>query len=124
MTRAPPAQERLGVLLVMKRVRARPGAHQHWSAWGCCLDVRVGVRGCYTGRNPGSTSTGAPGRAAYVRVGVRGLGRACWLNVSPRRSTVRMRSVLRATAQKPSGHCSDAKPLAWSSASYDTGASM
>ncbi len=37
-------------------------------------------------------------------------GQDCWLKVSPKRSRVRMRSVFLATATKPSGHCSEAKP--------------
>mmetsp|Transcript_11543 Transcript_11543/g.24168 ORF Transcript_11543/g.24168 Transcript_11543/m.24168 type:complete len:219 (-) Transcript_11543:2369-3025(-) len=40
-----------------------------------------------------------------------------WLNASPRRSTVTMRSELCAMATMPSGHCSEAKEEAYSSSS-------
>ena len=40
-----------------------------------------------------------------------------WLNASPRRSTVTMRSEDCAMATMPSGHCSDANEDAYSSSS-------
>ena len=42
--------------------------------------------------------------------GVYRSGTVLWLNTSPRRSSVKIRKDDLATATKPSGHCSEAKP--------------